>query len=114
MKLIDNLRKELESVGAKLDDKSGAGYDLYCDAPSGYVWSANGCTTISIHYATNSQSWLAKELREDAYPQLKLGLEKVTDQTEIERYRWDLDDDTWGAKPEDPDKIAWPKKVNSA
>ena len=44
-------------------------------------------------------------LREDGYPQLRLGLDKVTDPVEIAEHRHLLDDDTWGATADAPDHI---------
>jgi hypothetical protein len=108
MKLINNLRKQLATIGASLDDTSNE-HALNCDAPSGYVWRANGCTCITIHFATNRQSWLAQAIREDGLPQLKMGLVKVTDPEEIEAMRHDLDDDSWGAPMEAPARIEWTK-----
>lgn len=107
MKLIEQLRAQLESIGASLDDKSCEG-TLNCDAPSGYVWRANGCTCIAIQWANHSQSWLSKALKEDGLPRLRMGLSKVTDAKEIAETRHLLDDDSWGASIEAPETIAWP------
>lgn len=104
MKLIEQLREQLRKVGAKLDDGD---YALHCDAPSGYVWLANGMPSFTIHYATNRQTWLAQAIKEEM-PNLKMGLEKVTDETELKEHRHNLDDDTWGAKLEAPQRIEWP------
>ena len=106
MKMINDLRKQLESIGATLDPDTD--WTLNCDAPSGYVWTANGCCCIAIQYATNRQTWLAQALREDGLPRLKMGLDKVTDPEEIEAKRHELDDDTWGAPADAPDRIEWP------
>lgn len=105
MKLVNQLRAKLESIGASLEETD---YTLHCDAPSGYVWRANGCACIAIHYATNRQTWLADAIRNDGLPRLSLGLEKVTAPADIEAHRYELGDDTWGAPDSAPDKIAWP------
>lgn len=103
--MIDDLRAKLAAVNATLD---AGDYTLNCDAPSGYIWVANSGHTIAIHYATNSQSWLAKAIREDGLPRLKMGLMKVIDPDTIEAMRHDLDDDTWGAPMDAPEWIKWP------
>ena len=105
MKMINDLRKQLESIGATLDPNTD--YTLKCDAPSGYVWRANGTTCLSIHYATNRQTWLAEELRREL-PNLKMGLEKVTDEEQLTEHRWNLGEDSWGAPADAPDRIEWP------
>lgn len=108
MKLIEQLKSKLAVVGAALDEQN-MDTTLNCDAPSGYVWVANGCHCLAIQYATNRQTWLAQALREDGYPRLKMGLEKITDEKEIAAFRHDLDDDTWGAPDNAPERIEWPK-----
>lgn len=110
MKLIEQLRKQLEKIGATLDDTSNE-QTLNCDAPSGYVWRANGCCCIAIQFATNRQTWLAQALREDGLPRLKMGLKKVTDPEEVAAKRHELDDDTWGAPADAPDRIEWPGMI---
>ena len=100
MKAIERLKAQLEKIGATLDPATD--YTLNCDTPSGYVWRANGCTCIAIHYATNRQSWLVQALREDGLPRLRMGLVKVTDERELAGWRHDLDDDTWGAPADAP------------
>lgn len=107
MKAIENLRRKLESIGATLDE--GDGYTLNCDAPSGYVWSANHCCAIAIHCANNSQTWYAKAINEDGLPRLAMGLEKITDEEEIAAKRFELDDETWGAPESAPDRIDFPR-----
>ena len=104
MKAIETLREQLAKIGATLDDSSE--YTLCCDAPSGYVWNANGCRCIAIQYANNSQTWLTVALKE-SYPELKMGLVKVTDPEEIASHRWDTGEDDWGAAPDSPNKIEW-------
>lgn len=105
MKLIDNLKIQLTRIGATLDPDCD--YTLNCDAPKGYVWRANGCTCISIHYATNRQSWLAKALQDDGLPRLKMGLEKVTDIEQLNAIQHDLGDDNWKADDNAPNIINW-------
>jgi hypothetical protein len=106
MKLINDLRQKLESIGAMLDEQ--AEQFVVCDSPSGYVWRANGGTSLTIQYKNNGgQSWLAKALR-DAMPNLKMGLEKVTDEKELAEHRWNLGDDSWGAPSDAPKRIEWP------
>jgi hypothetical protein len=104
MKLIDQLRQQLEAVGATLDVGDTA---LYCDAPPGYVWAANDCACLPVTYANHSQTWLAKALREDAYPQLALGLNKVTDPAHLAQLQHDLGDDDWFAPEDAPNHIPW-------
>lgn len=103
MKLIESLRIKLAAIGATLD---AGDYSLHCDAPSGYVWRANGLPSYHIHYATNSQSWLAKALREEK-DSLDMGLELVTDPKDIEEHRWNLGDDNWGAPAGSPKTISF-------
>jgi hypothetical protein len=101
MKAIEQLRERLALIGATLDDGE---YSLHCDAPKGYIWRANGTPTLSIHYATNSQSWLVEAIRMEM-PNLKMGLEKVTDPAELAEIRHNQDDDTWGAPENAPERI---------
>ncbi len=105
MKLIESIRRRLASIGGTLDDGE---YTLNLDAPSGYVWRANGEPNYPIHYATNSQSWLAKALREEA-DALNMGLEKVTDAKRLEEIQWNLGDDDWIAAPDAPMTLEWPR-----
>lgn len=105
MKAIEELKRKLAAVGATLDENYS--YDLNCDAPSGYVWAANGCRCLCIQWATNSQTWLIKALKE-AQADFEMGLVKVTDPEAIASHRWDMDDDTWGAPADAPNKIEWP------
>jgi hypothetical protein len=106
MKLINDLRQKLESIGATLDEQ--AEQFVVCDSPSGYVWRANGGTSLTIQYKNNGgQSWLAQALR-DEMPNLKMGLEKVTDEKELAEHRWNLGDDSWGAPADAPNRIEWP------
>lgn len=107
MKLIDQLERDLARVGASLDPDRD--WTLNCDAPCGYVWAANGCRTITIQWATNRQTWLVDALKNDGLPRLRMGLRKVTDQTELAAMRHDLGDDTWGAPAGAPETIEWPK-----
>jgi hypothetical protein len=74
MKTIEKLRADLAKVGATLDVYDHA---LHCDAPLGYVWVANGNATITIHYATNRQTWLMQAMR-DEKEALEMGLQKAT------------------------------------
>jgi len=98
VKAIEKLRAQLETVGATLEDTQ---YDLHCDAPSGYLWRGNGCRSICIHYANNSQQWLSDAIK-GRMTELKMGLEKVTDPAEIESHRWETGDDSWGAPADAP------------
>ena len=66
---------------------------------------------LAIQYATNRETWLAQALREDGLPRLKMGLDKVTDPEEIAMHRHELDDDTWGAPADAPDRIEWPTNM---
>lgn len=111
MKLITQLREQLESIGATLDEQ--AEQFVVCDSPSGYVWRANGGTSLTIQYKNNGgQSWLAQALR-DEMPSLKMGLEKVTEEKELVEHRWNLDDDSWGAAADAPQRIEWPPRKSS-
>ena len=109
MKMIKDLQRKLESIGATLDTQ--AEQFVVCDSPSGYVWRANGNTSLTIQYKNNGgQSWLAQALR-DEMPNLKMGLEKVTDEKRLAEIRWDLGDDSWGAPEDAPDIIEWPTNM---
>lgn len=108
MKLVNQLQAKLATVGATAEND---GYTLHCDAPSGYVWRANGGTCIAIPYANNSQSWLASALREDGYKRLSMGLVKVVDQERLKSIRFELGDDSWGAPDGAPDRIDFCKAV---
>lgn len=103
-KIIDTLRAKIESLGGKLDDTD---YTLNLDAPSGYVWRANGEPNLAIHYATNRESRLAKAVTAEQ-SSLAMGLEKVTDAEQLADIRWSLDDDNWGAPAGAPDRLEWP------
>ena len=107
MKMIERLRDQLRQIGATLDDTSNE-YALCCDAPSGYVWRANGCASIAIHFATNREAWLSLAIKEDGLPRLRMGLKKVTRQQQIAEMRHLLGDDTWGAAENAPEIINWP------
>lgn len=108
MKAIDNLRAQLARIGATLDDTP---YSLHCDAPQGYVWRANGETGYSIHYASNSQSWLTAALKEEL-PALKMGLRKCTPEETIEiNFSHGLggegEEPAWIAPDDAPSEINW-------
>jgi len=106
MKCIEKLRADLAAIGATLDE--GDGYVLNCDAPSGYVWAATGCTAIPIQVRNNGgQSWVAQAIADERKDRLAMGLEKVTDPKELAGHRWELGDDTWGAPADAPDKVEW-------
>ena len=106
MKMINDLRKKLESIGATLDTQ--AEQFVVCDSPGGYVWRSNGGTALTIQFKNNGgQSWLAQAMR-DEIPSLKMGLKKVTDEKRLAEIRWDLGDDTWGAPADAPGRIEWP------
>lgn len=109
MKTLDRLRSALESVGASLDWSAGL-HAAYCDAPSGYVWVGTGTRSLTIVFDNGRQTWLKQAVRQ-ALENLREGLEKVTDEAEIVRHRWDTGEDDWGAPPAAPDFIAWPKGV---
>lgn len=103
MKLINQLRERMTRIGGKLDEYD----DFFClDAPSGYVWACNGNTSVSIRFANSGQTWLADAIKTEM-PNLNMGLELVTDPIRIEQIRYDLDDDTWGAKSDAPATIAF-------
>jgi hypothetical protein len=104
MKAIEQLRQKLTAIGATLDDSGG--YALHCDAPRGYVWSANGNAGLTIHYATNQQSWLAQAIR-DEMPALRMGL-RLADEAEREQVEWSNDDGPWIASDDAPASIPWP------
>lgn len=106
MKAIEKLREQLAQVGATLDDSGG--YTLYCDAPAGYVWSANDCATLSIAYATNSQTWLTQAIK-DATPDLAKGL-RLASEEELADIRHSNDDDTIAAPQGAALIIMWPAK----
>lgn len=105
MKAIETLRAQLAAMGATLD--ASGGYALHCDAPRGYVWRANFTTTITIPYATNSQQWLVKAIREEM-PAIKMGLRLADDAERVEIDHGNGDDEpTWIAAPGAPDVIEW-------
>lgn len=90
MKAIEQLRNQLTSMGASLDDGD---YSLHCDAPRGYVWAASGMATLSIHYASNHQRWLVKALR-DEMPALRMGL-RLADEDKRAEIEHNNDDGPW-------------------
>ena len=100
MKLIERLRERLAKVGATLD---ATDYTLNCDAPPGYVWNANGETNLAVHYATNSETWLAQALREEE-SNIRMGLRLATPE-ELPDIRHGLDDDAWGAPDGSPQEL---------
>jgi hypothetical protein len=85
-----------------LDDTA---YDLNCDAPKGYLWRSNGCGTICIAWANNSQTWLTKALA-DAQQDLKMGLDKAHGD-QLADLKHNNDDDTWEASADAPERIEW-------
>jgi hypothetical protein len=104
MKTIDTLKRAIESLGGRLDD---CGDFFYLDAPSGYVWKANGLPGYKIEWASRSQTWLVQAVREES-ESLRMGLEKVTSEKELAEHRWNLDDDGWGAPADAPETLEWP------
>lgn len=104
MKMIETLRAELAAMGATLDDSGG--YSLHCDAPRGYVWNANGMVGFSIHYATNSESWLAEAIRAEK-PALRMGL-RLADEAGRVEIEWNNDNGPWVPVPGAPERIEWP------
>lgn len=107
MKCIDNLKATAAKIGVTLDEQS-IDYTIILDAPSGYVWRSSGTRALAEHAANNSQTWYAQAVKEMLI-RVSMGLEKVTDPKEIEEHRFELDDDTWGANAEAPERIEWPK-----
>jgi len=99
--MIEHLRQRLAPAGVTLDVTP---YSIHCDAPVGYIWRATGLPSLTIHYATNSQTWLAKELRA-AEPELKMGLLKVIDPAELKEHQWNLGEDNWQAPADAPNRI---------
>ncbi len=85
----------MQKHGVSVDDSGG--YSIHFDAPDGYVWKANGETGMSIHYATNSQSWFSEALKQE-WDGLAMGMEKETNPKRIAEIRHGLGDDTWGNK----------------
>ena len=109
MKLIEQLRANLKAIGATLDDRA-EGF-VVCDAPSGYVWTANGEPSLTINFANyGGQRWLAEAMRYEG-KNLAMGLDKVTDKKKLADHRWNLGDDDWGAPTDAPDRIEWPSNV---
>lgn len=104
MKCIEQLKIAAATVGATLDENTD--YSLNLDAPSGYVWIANRCTCIHEQAATNSQSWYSQAVK-SVIESASMGLMKVTDPKEIAEMRHLLDDDSWGAAGDAPDKLEW-------
>lgn len=107
---LKSFTAKLESIGGSLDRGD---YTHHADAPLGYVWSANGATSLTIHYASNSQTWL-KEALSDAESRAKLGLRKCTPEetTEINHLHArgeEGEEPSWQAPAESPERIAWPK-----
>lgn len=81
---------------------------IILDAPMGYVWGANGNPSISETCANHGKTWFAEAVHYMDTQMASFGLNKVTEQAELDRIRWDYDDDTWGASPDAPDHINWP------
>jgi hypothetical protein len=106
MKIIDQLRAKLATVGATLDEGD---HVLNCDAPSGYVWASTDCRAVPITYANHSQTWAVEAIRLEDKDRLAMGLRKVTDEKELAAIRWDTGEDDWGAPADAPERIAWPK-----
>lgn len=79
-----------------------------CDAPVGYVWHCNGCRAIPVQWDNGSQTWLVKAIADVIANDLSAGLDKVTDEQEIEAHEWDTGE-PYRAAADAPDFIAWPK-----
>ena len=103
-KIIDDLRTKITAIGGTLD---AGDYSLHLDAPAGYVWRANGMPSLSIHYATNSESWLTQAVRAER-DNLHMGLQRETDEARLAEIRWDLGEDDWDAAPDAPARLEWP------
>jgi hypothetical protein len=100
-KMLDRLEKQLAPHGATIDR---CGMFFCLDAPSGYLWVANGSTSISVtHENHGGQTWMADAIK-DAVNQIRDGLAKEDDPAEIERLRFEMDED-WGAPDGAPDFI---------
>lgn len=92
----------LQSMGCTADD---SGYSFHCDAPVGYVWVANDLGTLSIHYATNSESWWGEEIVREL-PALRMGL-RLANEDEIAELSHSNDKE-WVAPAGSPQTIAFP------
>lgn len=104
MKLINQLSEKMKSIGGRLDEYEA----FFClDAPAGYVWKATGSAAITIQWASRSQSWLTQAIK-DEMPNIKMGLEKLTDAKRLAELQWELGDDNWVAPEGSPEVIAWP------
>ena len=88
----------MEAIGGSLDEYD----DFFClDTPAGYVWRATGEPAMTIHWASRSETWLTKAIKDET-ENLRMGLEKVTDAERLKEIQWNLGDDDWAAKPDAP------------
>lgn len=103
MKCIDQLRADLEAVGASLDVDD---YTLNLDATPGYTWNASGASCICIPYASNSQQWATQAVRQ-ARHEAGQGMTKCTpeESADIEHARAE----DWTAPADADDIIPFPK-----
>lgn len=102
MKAINRLRQQLENMGVSIDEED---YFLCCDAPSGYAWQATGTTSLTIHYATNRQSWLTKAIASEM-DSLKMGLYRIDDAGELATIEHGLGEE-WKTREGSPERIEW-------
>lgn len=103
MKCIENIKLRYAApLGATLDeDCEGV---LILDAPSGYEWTANGCTSLAAPCSNHSQTFFEVACR-DLAERARMGLDLVTDPATIAMYRHEKGDDTWGAPAGSPVRI---------
>lgn len=64
LKCVEEVKKQAESLGAKLDkNRVGDGY-IIVDAPRGCVFAVDNSTTLMVMGATNSQTFWAEGCKE--------------------------------------------------
>lgn len=110
-KCIALLMEKAKQVGAEIDGYSlRNGGMIILDAPKGYVWRANGNTSISEIYEVRGHTWLTQACR-FIERSASMGLDKVTSPEELQRIRHARDDDSWAAPADAPEKLVWPKNT---
>jgi hypothetical protein len=108
MTIIEKLESDLAKVGATLDTNSQ--WHIYADAPSGYVWRASGTRCLTATIENQFGQRFHRDGINDIRERVVMGLDKITDQEEIDEHRYDTGEDDWGAPEDAPEFIAWISK----
>jgi hypothetical protein len=100
MKCHDRIVRLAETVGASLDHERD--YNLIVDAPAGYVWDDNFCSTLCEAAECYGQTWHTDACNELA-SRMRMGLTKCDPQQSAE-IAYDRDE-LWTAPADAPETL---------